>query len=269
MNLIQTRASHWYQVEGGVITPAYEVPNKSKPGTMRSTTLRDARTLGLVPSVTNILGVLNKPALNNWRVTQGILSALTLPRIAGEGEEAFAERVVADLDAESSAARDLGTDIHDALEMWLTTQQLPTTVPAYEYVVPTALWLTDNVKTVHRTEFYVAGFGFAGRVDLDCTLNTGQRVVVDFKSQKVRNGKPVFYDEFPLQLAAYRMGMFDGMHNWEPPGLMSVIIDSITPGPPHVKIWEEGGTHAPGYAALFEHCFNLWCYVKNYAPYKL
>ena len=66
----------------------------SQSATMRPTTLRDARKLGLLPSVTNVLGVINKPELVEWKMTQAVLAALTLPRLEGEGEDAFAKRVV-------------------------------------------------------------------------------------------------------------------------------------------------------------------------------
>src|SRR5436190_23373532 len=48
-----------------------------------ASTLRDARKLGLLPSVTNILGVITKPELTAWLQEQAVLAALTLPRLEG------------------------------------------------------------------------------------------------------------------------------------------------------------------------------------------
>ena len=62
----------------------------SAKGEARATTLRDARKLGLLPSVTNVLGVINKPELVEWKMTQAVLAALTLPRRDGGGEDGFA-----------------------------------------------------------------------------------------------------------------------------------------------------------------------------------
>ena len=62
----------------------------SAKGEPRPTTLRDARKLGLLPSVTNILSILSKPELTSWLQEQAVMAALTLPRIAGETEDAFA-----------------------------------------------------------------------------------------------------------------------------------------------------------------------------------
>ena len=85
-------STHWYTRQG---SPMYTVPSK-KDGTPRNTTLRDARELNLVPSVTTILNVAAKPALTAWLQEQAILAALTLPRQPEEAESAWLKRVVQD-----------------------------------------------------------------------------------------------------------------------------------------------------------------------------
>src|SRR3982750_1919915 len=94
MKLIEREpASHWYLPDG---TPFYEVEKKDGSG-KRPATLADARKAGALPSVTNVLGVLAKPGLDAWRIEQGIVAALTLPRRADEPLDAFAHRVVGDM----------------------------------------------------------------------------------------------------------------------------------------------------------------------------
>ena len=56
-------ASHWYLPDG---TPFHEVIRADGNGT-RSTTLRDARKVNALPSVTNTLSVLAKPSLDAWK----------------------------------------------------------------------------------------------------------------------------------------------------------------------------------------------------------
>ena len=73
-------ASHWYLPDR---TPYHEVERADGSG-LRPVTLRDARKSGAYPSVTNIISVLAKPGLDAWRVEQGILAALTLPRLDNE-----------------------------------------------------------------------------------------------------------------------------------------------------------------------------------------
>ena len=57
--------AHWYTADR---QPMHEVEGKN--GNMRSTTIRDARELNLFPSVTTIIGILDKPGLNQWIQTE-------------------------------------------------------------------------------------------------------------------------------------------------------------------------------------------------------
>jgi hypothetical protein len=83
---------HWYNQDG---QPAYEVENKSKGG-MRPTTLRDAKQLNLVPSVTTVMDIMDKPGLNVWLQDRVLESALTMTRIFGEPDKAFIARIKQD-----------------------------------------------------------------------------------------------------------------------------------------------------------------------------
>jgi len=103
MKLFNPDNAHWYKRDG---EPLHSV--LSGRGEPRPTTLRDARKLGLLPSVTNILGVINKPELVEWKMTQAVLAALTLPRLEGEGEDAFARRVVDDAQSRVRTAAEFG-----------------------------------------------------------------------------------------------------------------------------------------------------------------
>jgi len=80
-------SGHWYQKDG---TPAYTQTVKSgkRKGQDRGTNIGDAKKLGLLPSVTMINNILAKPGLENWKIDQAILSALTSPdRAAYESGE--------------------------------------------------------------------------------------------------------------------------------------------------------------------------------------
>src|SRR5499427_10324997 len=103
MKLFSSENAHWYRRDG---EPLHSV--LSTKGEPRPTTLRDARKLGLLPSVTNVLGVINKPELVEWKMTQAVLAALTLPRVEGEELGVFAKRVVEDAQSEVRRAADFG-----------------------------------------------------------------------------------------------------------------------------------------------------------------
>ena len=55
----KSESGHWYTQEEG--EPMYTIIGAN--GKERNTTLRDAKNLGLVPSVTTILGMIAKPSL--------------------------------------------------------------------------------------------------------------------------------------------------------------------------------------------------------------
>jgi hypothetical protein len=252
---IPTREQHWYRMEGNICKPCYELSKASGQG-MKSPTLTDAKKLGLLPSVTNILSVLDKPAIDNWRVGQAIISSLTLPKKEGEAPDDFAARVVLDMDNVSEVAREFGTKIHDEAINWLQTGEkgplwpfldgLPKALDGYSF--------TTLEEVVHSP-----AMGVAGRLDYS-GKHSNNNAIIDFKSQGVRGGKPVFYPEWGLQLAAYAACKFGYPDRFCE--LVSVIIPSGEPGPIAVKVWDDG----PFLLSMFEHCLELWTWAKDYDP---
>ena len=105
-------AGHWYQADTG--EPAYQITGAN--GKIRNTTLRDARKLNLVPSVTTILGQLNKAGLQTWLNQQILLSALTLPRGENEPEPQWLERVLFDSKEAGRKAAERGNLIHAIIQ---------------------------------------------------------------------------------------------------------------------------------------------------------
>src|SRR3954462_4447364 len=123
MILIQRQpASHWYLRDG---RPFHEIAKKDASGN-RPVTLADARKVLAFPSVTNVLGFLAKPGLDAWKIEQGIMAALTLPRRPDEPLDSFAHRVVADMGEQVEKAADLGSAIHNACEVYAINKQVPT-----------------------------------------------------------------------------------------------------------------------------------------------
>jgi ATP-dependent exoDNAse (exonuclease V) beta subunit len=195
-NVKQSEASHWYFPDG---RSCYEVPYADPSKGMRPTTLRDAKKMGLIPSVTTILRVLDKPALTAWRIEQAVLAVLTTPKLADEPLDAFIKRVLTtdrEQDAEASKARELGTSIHDALEQALGNW------PYEEAFAPYVLPVLDAIKplgNVLATEKIMVGEGYAGRID--AILDGNEITVVDFKTTKTLPKSS--WTEHQLQLAAY------------------------------------------------------------------
>ena len=193
-----SEGGHWYARDG---SPMYTVPSK-KDGTPRNTTLRDARELSLIPSVTTILGVAAKPALTAWLQEQAILAALTLPRLPDELESVWLKRVLQDSKQQGKDAADLGTEIHAAVQGYYEGNK----ASAYPIHVQTC---TRTIESRYGAKNWIAErsfaheMGFGGKVDLHC-----EDMVIDIKTKDFEDPKKVVaYDEHMMQLAAYRVGL--------------------------------------------------------------
>jgi len=261
--------SHWYLRDG---RPFHEIANKDGTGN-RATTLRHPRKVMAFPSVTNVLGVLAKPGLDAWKIEQGIMAALTLPRQTDEPLDVFARRVVEDMRAQVEKAADFGSAIHNACEVYALKNEVPTDKGLLAFFEPWRQWFDENVERVGCVEqvFVHSELGYAGRVDMVALLKGGgfhdsYWAVVDFKTQKVKRSakgepKPAFYETWPLQLAAYRQAVLvSGAKHVT--GMVSVVIDSAQPGPVHVKGWDD----ADYLFGSFVAALGLWKYVKGYDP---
>ena len=263
-------ASHWYFPDG---TPLHEVPRADGKG-QRPTSLRDARKFGLFPSVTNVLGVIAKPALDAWKQEQAILAALTLPRQEDEPLDAFAKRVVADMSGEVRSAADRGSAIHTAIETYAQGGWIPEDREVAALFEPARQWFDAEVTQVHSVEIATAHleWGYAGRVDLVATLrSTGRPTVIDFKTQKTRrdkagNFKPIFHDTWPLQLEAYRQALASKDKGLADAAIASVVIGSTEPVPVEVKVWDDA--EKPGFFRAFLAARDLWVWQKNYCPVR-
>lgn len=192
----QEQSAHWYSPKG---EPMHTVIAKGT-GQPRPTTLADAKKLGLLPSVTNILRILHKPALQDWLIEQSVLACLTTPRKDGEPLDAFVHRVLhvdRIQDEEAQVARDRGTEMHQALEDLFNGQAVsdeikPWVEPCFEAI--------RSLGIPVATEKVLVGEGYAGKTDLitDCA---GEHTLWDFKTTKKLPDKS--WTEHRLQLSAY------------------------------------------------------------------
>ena len=263
-------ASHWYFPDG---TPLHEVPRADGKGE-RPTSLRDARKLGLFPSVTNVLSILAKPGLDAWKQEQAILAALTLPRTEGESLDDFARRVITDMHSEVGRAADLGSSVHAAIEGYAQGRWLPEDKEVARLFEPARQWFDAEVTQVHSVEIATGHleWGYAGRVDLVATLrSTGRPTVIDFKTQKVRrdkdgNFKPILHDTWPLQLEAYHQALASRDKGLQDAAIASVVIGSTEPVPVVTKVWEDADK--AGFFRAFLAARELWVWQKNYCPVK-
>jgi hypothetical protein len=222
-----SESNHWYTRDG---VPRYTVIGKN--GKERNTTLRDARTENLVPSVTTVLNVMAKPALIQWLQKQVLLAALTLPRIQDEPEDDYIDRIMVDSKEQGRAAADAGTDIHASIQGFyegeVVTRHEPHvkgTVYALDAVYGQQPWIAERA--------FGHSHGFGGKCDLHSVVGDG--IVADVKTKEfAHNDKIDAYDDHLMQLAAYRVGL--GIPKAR---CANVFVSRSVPGLVHVKEWSE------------------------------
>lgn len=248
-------SEHWYDQNG---KPCYEVL-KADGKSMRGTTLADARKLALVPSVTTVLGVLAKPALETWKVRQGILAALTLPKLEDETEDAYLSRILSDSGQQAKDAADEGTRIHDAIER--DFHGLVVEERYRPHVAGVRKHLTEifpDVKDWVSEKSFCHPWGYGGKVDLH-SPSTG--IVVDFKGKDgdFTDGKKLAYDQH-YQLAAYQAGLCP-LSNAV---CANVFFSRTHPGKASSHIWTVKDMYE-GWQ-VFQATLNLWKALKKFDP---
>lgn len=191
---------HWYTREGQT---AYEVA--AVKGGMRPTTLRDARKLGLVPSVTTIIKCADRPGLNRWMLQQMMLSALTATRREDEPEAAFLQRIEKDSREQARKAAERGTAIHAAIQGFYDWVEYPAEFKPHVTGAAAAVKAWEGIGDWRPERSFAHTLGFGGKCDLSC-----DNAVLDFKTKEFDAEGAVAlktWDEHAYQLAAYRMGL--------------------------------------------------------------
>lgn len=250
MSLIKTDpTAHWYTPEG---KPCHTVLKANGKGE-RNTNITDARKLRLLPSVTGILKMWPSPGLESWKREQDILSAITEPRLPGESDQAFVDRIVEGAGAEAKSAASIGTVFHDAMSIRLTSGRWPDNPQYLKYFEEWDKWIAANLVVTELSESVLVNrrYGYAGAVDLVGQTYKWGEAILDFKNQNVKCGDPRFYDTWCFQLAAYNecLPIFERT-------LVSVVLDRNKPDCPHVKVWEKDEVGEAW--TNFKCCLQLW-----------
>ena len=234
--------SHWYSLDGTLHT---QVANASKGG-MRDTTMKDARKHGWLPSVTTVLQLLNRPGLNEWRVRQAAWHGMLYgQQMVQFPDTSYIKDVVAEADKVVEAAADFGTDFHAAVAHWLGGRDYIGRLDTMSILEGFIEWYNNHDIQCLMAECSFASeeYGYAGTIDFIGTWND-RPVLVDFKTQE---GPATFYDEYPLQLVAYSLGIGE-------PDLtrISVVVDRVTPGRISVHEYPDNEGDARKWLAVWE-----------------
>lgn len=253
---------HWYDHKTGA--PRYEIPYAGNRPGMKTPTLTDARKLGFVPSVTSVLGILDKPGLNNWKVDQAILAALTNPAIHDDmPHDELMRTIKRDASEQAKQAAQRGTDIHNAIEHHLKgvysavpQQYLPITDAVLNLLLEKAPESAGHWKPESHLP---GGLGYGGKCDLH-----SDEYLIDFKTKEftqadIDAGKVKGWPEQEVQLVAYDHG-FGGPRR----KLANVFVSVTEPGLCHWYEWPDDGYDAA--LRKWQTTLECWFAWKQYKP---
>jgi PD-(D/E)XK nuclease superfamily protein len=209
---------------------------------------------GTFPSVTNILGVIGKPALINWAAKEErnlvmevaadlyqdapaakmSRAAWLLTMETRLGREKASDRLLA-------KAGQIGTQVHAMIEWTLRMKLLQKVGPSPEMTAK-ANWAFSVFEkwaaSVNLTPIFIEQtvysktYGYAGTMDLFCEID-GKPTVVDFKT-----GKAV-YPEAHLQNAAYRHALREMGHGDPVQGIIVRLPKNEVDPEPEAVICED------------------------------
>jgi hypothetical protein len=189
---------HWYTQDG---KPCHFQADG------KDTTLRHARKQSLVPSVTGILDIVDKPGLTNYLINQTMEAAWDnnngIPAI---GYTEWCKEVRQKAKEHSLNARDKGSAIHKALEDDANGIEPTEHLDIVERVTEALeSEFGDEVKDLVPESSFSHRLGFGGAVDL-----SSPGLILDYKTKADGLKKKMVYDTHIGQLAAYRCGL--GFH---------------------------------------------------------
>lgn len=151
----------------------------------------------LVPSVTNILSVINKPALMGWAAKQVAIMAADMRTVLGDMEHDEVVDLLKGAAARTSnRAGSRGTDVHQ----WIADELNGVATydlqgPAAEYLPAARAWLADTNPAPIAVETTMFHALYAGTCDAVVYIGD-DRWLLDFKTSKG------VYDEAALQTSA-------------------------------------------------------------------
>lgn len=251
-------SAHWYTANGH---PAHVQLRNDNRGT-RPTTIKDAMSMNLYPSVTSILNVFAKPGLETWKIKQAILAAARTLRSPEESVDYWTQRVMNAAHSQVEAAADLGTNIHRALDLAISGELYD---PALQvYVQPVMAWIARTFITFTAREIVLVNRqeGYAGRVDALFTYGTDGIGIIDWKTRKTKPGETITpYDGQAMQLAAYAAAHYGEAML---PRVLAANVYISTTEPGRIAVCRHEGL--PEVYEAFKHACALWRHLKGYDP---
>jgi hypothetical protein len=265
-------SSHYYDIHGN---PCHAQPcvSKNAKNPTRPTTAKDARKLGLFPSVSAYTRVLANPALDRHKQLEVVKACYNCVPVERETLEEYGKHILDKSQEDAMGAAALGTQIHAAIEAYLTnpqydltspiTTQDGTIVPAKEFVLPAINRMGELNITVLQPEAVLvnAPEGYAGTTDIIGKIESTP-IIADFKSKRTKpNVKVEPYDVHPIQIAAYHQAQWGDFTKARG---INIFISTTEIGRVEHTIYEEAQLREAWEA--FQCCCALYRYTKKFDP---
>lgn len=262
-------SAHYYTRAG---QPRHEVPRADGNG-MKPTTLREARIYNLVPSVTSILGIVDKPFLRAWKANQYLEVALEYAQQGAFSSDTL-EHVIEHTESRMAEARDRGSEYHHDLEQIASAISDCEVIDTESLTIPLAT-VQAFVQWYQRFElharlieypFACAG-GYGGCIDWVGLSRLGDGpgawfTVCDWKTQGTKQNTDFrTYPEWACQLAAYAYGI------GRPDALLvNLCLSTTEPGRIEHFVWPQADNEM--YYQAFQDAFAVWRgpLGKNFDP---
>ena len=244
----KSESGHWYDHDG---SPQYTIVGAN--GKRRNTTLRDARKEKFVPSVTAILDMAAKPALENWKINTALVTMLNLSQEEDESNDDFISRCRRDSRDIASTAADRGTEIHAMIENGFAggeDNKIYKDIKTFlDVTYPDQTWIAEDS--------FCSDLGYGGKID----LYSKSGIFVDFKTKDNLEGKKassLAFDNYGMQLSAYAQGcgFTDDAER------VSIFVDRADTDVILMHVWDKD-THAK-HRDMFNSLLTYWKLMKNY-----
>lgn len=215
----------------------------------------------LVPSVTNVLNVLDKPALPRWAASETAKAAAQLKTsLAGMEDEDIISTLKGAPWRKSTRAAERGTSIHEWLEKAMLGEKVSELEgEAIEYEQAAHAWLDAYKPKPVRLEATMFSERYAGTADGIVEMG-GEVWLIDFKTSKG------LYESAALQLAALsKCPEIAADEGTEP----APKIDRVAA----VRIGRDGEHETLEVVDIEEHykafvaCLDLWEWKTNVKPF--
>ena len=221
----------------------------------------------IVPSVTRIIGIINKPALIPWAVKETVTELATkwqpgLAYTQGQIDAILHESKSARFRT-SKAALNIGSDAHDWLERYVKAQilftatpEMPENPPVLAAVQSYLDWekTRQYIKYIHsERRVYSKRLMYSGTVDLVMEVN-GEIIVADFKTSKG------IYPEYMIQSAAYAKGLEEEL------GIEVAKIAVIRIPKDGNEVEIEVAENIDELFDVFQSCLTIWRWQNEWSP---